>query len=362
MDGRELDLAGTVGYTEGPLRVSYNSRDLLIYALGIGCCGRDDGQPGDADMRYLYEGHPNFSAFPTYALALPFKGTSSDLVPFPGPTMTLLPTVLRDRVDPGAVLHYDQSFEIQHSLDPRGAELEMWSEVVGFYQRRGGVLLRTRNVFTDRSGRVYCKATSGGFIRGLKISSDAGPPLSSRPMPARPVSVPDATASVTVSREQALLYRLSGDYNAIHADLEAARSAGLDGPILHGLCSLGIAARQVLRCFCESDPSRLKSLYCRFSRPVRPGDELEVRMWRRVYNEMEGGAPPGVKGCYQNARDDQETARRRAASHDSRGAMSSEVFQVRFAVFPKTIGSPSVVLDGSALVTHRGEEFSRSRL
>ena len=85
-------------------------------------------------------------------------------------------------------------------------------------------------------------------------------------------------------------------------------------------------------------------------------------MWRRVYDEMEGGAPPGVKGCYQNARDDQETARRRAASHDSRGAMSSEVFQVRFAVFPKTIGSPSVVLDGSALVTHRGEEFSRSRL
>ena len=64
--------------------MSYNSRDLLIYALGIGCCGRDDGQPGDADMRYLYEGHPNFSAFPTYALALPFKGTSSDLVPFPG--------------------------------------------------------------------------------------------------------------------------------------------------------------------------------------------------------------------------------------------------------------------------------------
>ena len=78
------------------------------------------------------------------------------------------------------------------------------------------------------------------ILAPLKISSDAGPPLSSRPMPARPVSVPDATASVTVSREQALLYRLSGDYNAIHADLEAARSAGLDGPILHGLCSLGV--------------------------------------------------------------------------------------------------------------------------
>lgn len=170
-----------------------------------------------------------------------------------------------------------------------------------------------------------------------KISGDFGPTISSR-RNLRPSSPPDVVVSVAVSREQALLYRLSGDYNAIHADHKAARSAGLDGPILHGLCSLGkseclrnrrctifysrlgtrdlyldawlyvwhslsqspdwfilafdccnryylcecviagIAARQILLYFCKGDPSRLKFLYCRFSRTVRPGEELEVRL------------------------------------------------------------------------------------
>ena len=71
-----------------------------------------------------------------------------------------------------------------------------------------------------------------------KITSDVGPPLPPRSRH-KPASLPDVVATVTVAREQALLYRLSGDYNALHADGLAARSAGLDGPILHGLCSLG---------------------------------------------------------------------------------------------------------------------------
>lgn len=84
MDNIELDASGIIGQTQGSFSVSYNSRDILLYALGIGCYGRDDDRPGEAEMRYLYEGHPYFSAFPTYPLVLPFKGVSSDVVPFPG--------------------------------------------------------------------------------------------------------------------------------------------------------------------------------------------------------------------------------------------------------------------------------------
>lgn len=84
MDSREIDTCSIIGQSQGSFRVSYNSRDILLYALGIGCHGRDDDRPGDAEMRYLYEGHPYFSAFPTYPLVLPFKGASSDVVPFPG--------------------------------------------------------------------------------------------------------------------------------------------------------------------------------------------------------------------------------------------------------------------------------------
>lgn len=103
----------------------------------------------------------------------------------------------------------------------------------------------------DRSDDLNCKpichvAFCFVLLWLCKISGDVGPTLSSRLNP-RPRSPPDAAVSVAVSREQALLYRLSGDYNAIHADHEAARAAGLDGPILHGLCSLGVSEGSGIR-------------------------------------------------------------------------------------------------------------------
>ena len=85
MEGQAIDVSGLVDHAEGPFAVSYNSRDLLVYALGIGCSpvGADQA-PSFDEMRYLFEGHPEFCAFPTYPMALPFKGSSSDVVPFPG--------------------------------------------------------------------------------------------------------------------------------------------------------------------------------------------------------------------------------------------------------------------------------------
>lgn len=72
---RALDAGGIVGEEEGPYVVSYTSRDLILYALGVG---------STSDLRYLYEGSPGFAALPTFPLVLPYKGTSSDIVPFPG--------------------------------------------------------------------------------------------------------------------------------------------------------------------------------------------------------------------------------------------------------------------------------------
>eukprot|EP00752_Nemacystus_decipiens_P008793 g7846.t2 len=267
---RALDASVIVGEEEGPYEVSYTSRDLLLYALGVG---------STTDLRYLYEGTPGFAAFPTFPLVLPYKGTSSDVVPFPGRTLFLIPKGLRDVVDLGtnAILHYDQAIRIFEPLDPGGAELEGRSVVLGLYRRRGGVLLRTKTTLTDKNrGRTIAETTQGTFMQGFQILGDAGPPLPPRPPP--PTGPPDVVVAVPVPAQQALLYRLSGDYNAIHADPVAARAAGLEQPILHGLCSLGIAAVQVLRSFCPDDPSGLVSLSCRFSRTVFPGDVLEVKI------------------------------------------------------------------------------------
>lgn len=79
MEQRVLDASGIIGQVEGPFEVSYNSRDLLAYALGIGCSSEQS-----SEFRFLYEGSPGFAAFPTYPLVLPYKGLSSDVVPFPG--------------------------------------------------------------------------------------------------------------------------------------------------------------------------------------------------------------------------------------------------------------------------------------
>ena len=95
-----------------------------------------------------------------------------------------------------------------------------------------------------------------------------------------PERAPDISITLTTSPNQALLYRLSGDYNPIHIDRDVAMKAGFPGPILHGLCTYGIACRAVLRAICGDDASRLRRFDARFSSPVFPGDEIATDIWR----------------------------------------------------------------------------------
>ncbi|GAA3103932.1 MaoC family dehydratase [Nonomuraea salmonea] len=79
--------------------------------------------------------------------------------------------------------------------------------------------------------------------------------------------------------EQALIYRLSGDYNPLHSDPEFAARAGFDRPILHGLCTYGLTGRALLHAVAGSDPARFKAMSGRFSSPVFPGESLTVSIW-----------------------------------------------------------------------------------
>jgi 3-hydroxyacyl-CoA dehydrogenase/3a,7a,12a-trihydroxy-5b-cholest-24-enoyl-CoA hydratase len=91
---------------------------------------------------------------------------------------------------------------------------------------------------------------------------------------------PDATVELTTLPQQALLYRLSGDMNPLHADPEFAKMAGYDRPILHGLCTFGHVGRAVLRAYCDNDPARFKSFEARFSGVVFPGETIVTEMWK----------------------------------------------------------------------------------
>jgi len=95
---------------------------------------------------------------------------------------------------------------------------------------------------------------------------------------------PDVVREFQTRRDQALLYRLCGDRNPLHADPDIARAVGFETPLLHGLCTYGICCRAVLQAFCEYEPSRLKSHAVRFSAPVFPGDVITVKLWRDGVN------------------------------------------------------------------------------
>src|SRR5947207_1701515 len=126
------------------------------------------------------------------------------------------------------------------------------------------------HTYDERDVMLYARG-EGGF------GGERGP---SGPRNVPPNRAPDKSIAMPTRPDQALLYRLSGDMNPLHADPEFARMAGYERPILHGLCTFGFAGRAVLRAWCNDDPARLKSFEVRFSGVVYPGETITTDMWQ----------------------------------------------------------------------------------
>jgi 3-hydroxyacyl-CoA dehydrogenase/3a,7a,12a-trihydroxy-5b-cholest-24-enoyl-CoA hydratase len=249
-------------------QVSYNTRDLLTYALGIGC--------GVNERQFTYELDGNFAAFPTYAVVLQFKGTDQDVVSFPSPAMTAGPEMPQlHGVRTG--LDGERHIERLAPLPPGGAKLTMRSRLIGVHKRGSGALVETETLISDSAGTDLYRITSGAFLVGATGFKESGVTHSTKVQ--QPTRAPDAVEEMPVSEGQALVYRLSGDYNPLHADPEFATMSGFKRPILHGLCSLGFSARAVLNRFGGGDPGRFRDIRLRFSSPVLPGQTLRVEMW-----------------------------------------------------------------------------------
>lgn len=238
---------------------SYAERDTMLYALGIGM-GRD---PLDrAELPFVYEG-AGLRAMPTMAVVLASTGI-----------------IRQTGVDFSKVLHGEQRLTLHRPL-PASGDILADSRVVEAYDKgpeRGAVLLLETHVRDARDG-----ADLFTFVMTIMARGDGGFGGASGAGP-EPHAVPDRTpdhiVTLATRPDAALLYRLNGDRNPLHADPDMARRVGFDRPVLHGLCTYGIACRAVLNAVAGYDPAAIRAFDARFSAPVFPGDEIVTDIWR----------------------------------------------------------------------------------
>ncbi|MDH3726842.1 MAG: MaoC/PaaZ C-terminal domain-containing protein [Myxococcales bacterium] len=245
----------TVGYQTDSIEFRYTWRDTIIYALGVGATA-------DADLDFLYEGHgpkvlPTFAAIPTFAAF----------------------DALVDKIgcDRQGMVHHSQRLEVSKVMKPN-ARLEVTGRVAGLYDLKRVAMSVFDVEVNDEEGDTVARGVVTLLLRNDGKFGGDRPPRTERITP--PEREPDFEVREMVPPTQALLYRLSGDYNPLHAEPAFAAKAGFDRPILHGLCTLGYAGRAVLNEACDGDPGRFAALQGQFSAPVFPGDTLIIRGWR----------------------------------------------------------------------------------
>jgi len=247
---------------------SYDEGDLALYALGVGAAtDPNDGQ----GLRLVYEGHGGgMKALPTFAV---IPGTNAVLgfakegITAPGLNYGL------DRV-----LHGEQYIELARPL-PLKATLTTKGTVTDIWDKGKGALVVTAFDSYDEDGDLLIKNEMTAFIRGAGgWGGERGPSSDINVPPARE---PDVVVEDAIPDNQALLYRLSGDWNPLHVDPGMAKAFGFERPILHGLCTFGYAGRRVLERFApEGNPDFFKSIKVRFADNVYPGDTLITEMWK----------------------------------------------------------------------------------
>ncbi|SAK63266.1 MaoC-like dehydratase [Caballeronia ptereochthonis] len=247
---------------------AFSLRDTELYALGLGL-GAD---PLDArQLRYVYEGTDGRSlrAMPTMANVLAYPGFWAR-EPDTGITWQ-------------KVLHAEQEIHI-HAPLPASGRVKGATRVTGLWDKgegKGALLQQTREITDAETGQLLATVAQLSLLRGdggFGAGGSAGAPPVAHVMPE---GEPDHVCELATPVQLALIYRLSGDRNPLHADPAVAAASGFPRPILHGMAAMGVAAHAVLRSVLDYDETRFAGMRVRFTAPVWPGDTLRTEMWVR---------------------------------------------------------------------------------
>ncbi len=263
-----IDVDQALGYEFEPVKAPYDERDVAIYALGVGAARN----PLDEDeLRYVYEMHRDgFVVLPTFGVAPVLK--------------TIFDQAKAGKQAPGMsygfdrILHGEQYLEVKRPL-PQRATLEHRVRIKDIFDKGKNALVVTEVKSYDDAGELLLVNELTTVVRGAGgWGGDRGPTGDVNTPPDR---APDASTEEPIAETQALLYRLSGDWNPLHADPSFATAFGFPRPILHGLCTFGYAARHVIKAFAKNKDARyFKSIKARFADSVFPGETLITEMWK----------------------------------------------------------------------------------
>ncbi len=246
-----IDPYKLLGMTPVEMTQHLTRKDVILYALGVGA----------AELDYVYE--RSLKALPTMAAVL--AAPTIDWTAF--------------GVDRRRVLHGEQFLELAGPLPVEGLlRSETRCEALIDKGRDKGALAYFSRRLFDESGRLLARTGTGAFLRG---DGGFGGRAEGAPKPrAVPDRPPDIAVDLPTASNQAMIYRLSGDLNPLHIDPDAARYAGYERPILHGLATYGVVGRALVAALCDGDPTRLKRMDARFTAPVWPGETIRTEIWR----------------------------------------------------------------------------------
>ena len=244
--------------TSENVEISYSDKDSILYSLGVGL-GNDPMNM--TELKYVYENSQ---------VALPSMATNFQYHS---------PLLLKANINFILVVHGEQKLSFSNPL-PVSGDFISNAKVIGCYDKgagKGAIIDVETTINLKKDNTEICKLVSTTFARG---DGGFGGPESPKSEIFKIEGDPDFVHEIKTKPDQALIFRLSGDYNPLHSDPNFAKTAGFEKPILHGMCTYGIACRSLVESVCEGDAKRLKKFDCRFSSPVYPGETIVTEMWK----------------------------------------------------------------------------------
>jgi acyl dehydratase len=247
-----LDLSA-IGRPIGPIVRTYDWKDVILYALSVGA--------GFDELNYTWE--KDLKVIPTFSVATIFD--------------FFWAVAKNSQLNPGGALHGEQEV-LFHSPIPTSGTLTTSGTITDYFDKgKKGAVIRGESTTLHSSGRRLYTSVMSIFSR---LDGGFGGEECSSRIVEFPERGPDFTVDALPSPDQPLLYRLTGDFFALHVDPDFAKASGFEKPIMHGLCTFGFACRALVKSLTPGAPERTARIACRFTRPLYPGQPIRTLIWK----------------------------------------------------------------------------------